>query len=85
MRIDGEWLLFDDGVVRPVIRGEILGGNGLWNLAEFLLDTGADRTAFSVPVLTALRLRTVATQEGIGEWEVWRGQSLLKPKCASVG
>ena len=24
LRIDGEWLLCDDGILRPVIRGEIL-------------------------------------------------------------
>ncbi len=28
MRIDGEWLLFDDGIARPVIRGVILTGDG---------------------------------------------------------
>jgi hypothetical protein len=66
MRINGEWLLFDDGVVRLVIRGEILGADGLWNPAEFLVDTGADRTVFSAPVLTTLSLQPLATQEGIG-------------------
>ena len=66
MRIDGEWLLFDDGVVRPVIRGEILSSDGSWVQAPFLVDTGADRTVFSAPVLEALHLEPVATQEGIG-------------------
>ena len=28
MRIDGEWALFDDGVVRPVILGEIRADDG---------------------------------------------------------
>jgi hypothetical protein len=28
MRIDGEWLLCDDGILRPVIRGEILASDG---------------------------------------------------------
>ena len=54
MRIDGEWLLCDDGIVRPVIRGEILAGDGTWQRAEFLVDTGADRTVFSAAVLAAL-------------------------------
>jgi hypothetical protein len=66
MRINGEWLLFEDGVVRPVIRGEILGGNGLWIAAEFLVDSGADRTVFSASVLGALRLQPITTQEGVG-------------------
>ena len=52
--------------MRPVIRGEILGGDGLWNPAEFLVDRGADRTVVSASVLTALRPQPVATQEGIG-------------------
>src|SRR5262249_24961097 len=44
MRINGEWLLFDDDILRPVIRGEILTEAGAWQHAEFLVDTGADRT-----------------------------------------
>jgi hypothetical protein len=66
MRIDGEWLLFEDSVVRPVIRGEILDGDGLWRAAEFLVDSGADRTVFSASVLRALRLPPITTQEGVG-------------------
>ena len=30
MQINGEWLLCDDGIVRPVIRGAILTNEGLW-------------------------------------------------------
>ncbi len=56
MRIDGEWLLCDDGILRPVIRGEILAGNGTWQRAEFLVDTGADRTVFSAATLAMLGL-----------------------------
>ena len=40
MRLDGEWALFDDGVVRPMIRGEIRADNGAWVKAPFLVDTG---------------------------------------------
>jgi hypothetical protein len=65
MRINGEWLRFEDGVVRPVIRGEILGDNGLWLAAEFWVDTGADRTVFSAPVLESLHLQPAATQESL--------------------
>jgi len=66
MRINGEWLLCDDEIVRPVIRGEILADNGSWQRAEFLVDTGADRTVLSAPILTALGLQPLITQEGIG-------------------
>jgi predicted aspartyl protease len=66
MRIDGEWLLCDDGILRPVIRGEILASDGTWQRAEFLVDTGADRTVFSAPVLMSLRLQPVVTQARLG-------------------
>ena len=65
MRLSGEWSLCDDGVARPVIRGEILGGSGSWIRAEFLVDTGADRTVFSAGVLRLLGLRSVATHERV--------------------
>jgi hypothetical protein len=56
MRINGEWRQCDDGVVRPMIRGEILTGDDTWQPAEFLVDTGADCTVFSAATLTALKL-----------------------------
>ena len=65
MRIDGQWLLCDDGVMRPVISGEILAGHGSWEKSEFLLDTGADRTVLSAATLAKLGLQPVAMQEGI--------------------
>ena len=65
MRINGEWLLFDDGVMRPVIRREILTGGGSWQSAEFLVDTGADRTVFSAATLSKLGLQSIVPQERI--------------------
>lgn len=66
MQINGDWLLFDDGVLRPVIRGEILASNGIWQPAEFLVDTGADRTVFSAPTLSKLRLQPRVSQARLG-------------------
>lgn len=66
MRINGEWFLCDDGTVRPVIRGHILAGTGVWVQAPFLVDTGADRTVFSAPVLAALALPPANTTERLG-------------------
>jgi len=54
MQISGEWLLCDDDVRRPVIRGEVLATGGAWVPAEFLVDTGADRTVFSAGLLALL-------------------------------
>jgi len=59
MRINGQWLLCDDAVMRPVIQGKILTDDGSWQEAEFLVDTAADRTAFSFDILTALALDPV--------------------------
>lgn len=69
MHINGEWLMCDDGIVRPVIRGHILDGHGAWIHAPFLVDTGADRTVLSATVLAALALQpTIATERlgGVG-------------------
>ena len=30
MRFNGEWLQCDDGIIRPVIRAEILTSDGAW-------------------------------------------------------
>jgi hypothetical protein len=57
MRIDGEWLQCDDGIVRPILRCEVLAGDGSWRAAEFLLDTGADRTVLSANLLGAIDIR----------------------------
>ena len=65
MRIDGQWLWCDDGVMRPVISGEVLADNGSWEQSEFLVDTGADRTVFSAVTLAKLGLRPLAMQEDI--------------------
>lgn len=66
MQINGEWLLCDDGIVRPVMRGHILTGHGFWVPAPFLVDTRADRTVFSSPVLTALSLQPALASERLG-------------------
>ncbi len=66
MRFDGEWLLCDDGVVRPVLRCEILAADGSWCAAELLIDTGADRTVLSANVLETLRLEGRVPESRIG-------------------
>lgn len=64
MRIDGTWALFDDGVKRPMIGGEIMAGDGSWIKAPFLVDTGADRTVLSAAILAELGLDPI-TETGI--------------------
>jgi len=66
MRFDGEWLAFDDGIVRPVIRAEILAGDGTWRSVELLVDTGADRTVISANVLESLNLPATEPHGRIG-------------------
>lgn len=65
MRIDGEWLLCDDGVVRPVIRGELLAGDGAWKAVEFLVDIGADRSVLNADILSKLGLPLFEAEEGL--------------------
>jgi predicted aspartyl protease len=60
MRIDGTWALFDDGVRRPMLGGEIRASDGSWIKAPFLVDTGADRTVFSAAILAELGLEPIA-------------------------
>jgi hypothetical protein len=66
MQIRGEWFLSDDGIVRPVIRGEIHRGDGSWVQAPFLVDTAADRTVFGALVLAAPGRTLVPCGERLG-------------------
>ena len=65
MRINGEWLLCDDGIVRPVIRAELLAGDGAWKAVEFLVDIGADRTVLNADMLSKLSLPMLEAAEGL--------------------
>ncbi|MEP7338661.1 MAG: hypothetical protein ABI977_13065 [Acidobacteriota bacterium] len=65
MRINGKWLLCDDDVVRPVIRGELLAGDGSWKAVEFLVDVGADRTVLNADILSKLGLPLLEAAEGL--------------------
>jgi predicted aspartyl protease len=65
MRIDGQWAVFADGFMRPIIRGELRGGDDSWIEVPFLVDTGADRTVISAGVLSKLRLDPLAAQDTV--------------------
>jgi Aspartyl protease len=66
MRLNGRWLLCEDGIVRPVIRGEVLAHDSSWQPVEFLVDTGADRTVFSALTLEGLHLQPSVTRDRLG-------------------
>jgi len=69
MLCPGEWLLYDDGIARPIMRAEILDGNGVWRRIKFLVDTGADRTVISANAAAGLDLQCLQPQdriEGVG-------------------
>lgn len=51
MQITGEWLLCDDGITRPIVRIKVHGSDGQWHADRFLIDSGADRSAFSAELL----------------------------------
>jgi hypothetical protein len=59
MLLAGAWKLCDDGVVRPVFRGEMQAAGGEWVQVLFLADCGADRTVLSANDLQRLGLRPI--------------------------
>jgi hypothetical protein len=54
MVIAGKWLVADDGTTRPAIRAQVMGENGTPRGDNFLIDSGADRSAFSAALLERL-------------------------------
>ena len=54
MEIAGEWWVCDDGVTRPTIQAKVAGTDGVLHSVRLLVDTGADRTAFSAALLAIL-------------------------------
>jgi predicted aspartyl protease len=66
MVINGEWMICADGVSRPLIRGDLQTANGEWESVAFLVDTGADRTVLSAPVLAELGLPRAHAPEQLG-------------------
>jgi hypothetical protein len=66
MRIVGEWLCCDDGITRPVVIAEVFGNDGKSHQERFLIDTGADRTAFSAAHFDKLHFVENAAAPGYG-------------------
>lgn len=58
MVIAGEWQLSDDGVTRPILHARIHKGDGTLIAEDFLIDSGADRTAFRTGLLEQLQILT---------------------------
>ena len=65
MLISGEWYLFPDDILRPVLRGEVLSASGEWISVPVLVDTGADRTVLTAAVLSASTLPVLGAEEAI--------------------
>jgi len=69
MRLNGERLECDNGVVRPVLRAEIQAADGAWRAVELLVDCAADRTVLCAHVVEALKLTgspPIETVVGVG-------------------
>jgi predicted aspartyl protease len=69
MRIDGSWRLGEDRILRPIIVGAVRSVAGEWIPADFLVDSGADRTVLREAVWRKLNLPAVQTDEhllGVG-------------------
>lgn len=64
MRVNGEWLQCEDGIIRPVVSGPVRAADGQMVEVTFLLDAGADRTVFSARFLHRLQpLETAASEQ----------------------
>lgn len=66
MRFVGRWLLFDDGVTRPVMEVSVYGGHGQRQSDLFLIDSGADRTVFNADLLYQLQMPGNPAPSGFG-------------------
>ncbi|MBL8794883.1 MAG: hypothetical protein JNM56_13320 [Planctomycetia bacterium] len=66
MRFNGEWLLCADGLLRPVILGEVHCGDAVWTAVKFQIDTGADRTVFNAATLALLCQEQMQPTEMLG-------------------
>ena len=66
MLLSGTWHVCDDGILRPVMPAEVQARDGSWIKAPFLVDTGADRTVFSLDILRALGLPAVVATDRLG-------------------
>jgi len=83
LQIDGEWLVWDDGIVRPVIRGEIIAANGSWVPVSCLLDTGADRIVFNDASLAALSAYAPSASERLSGLGAQSGLSVRNTRVLS--
>ena len=70
----------EDGVVRPLIDGNLMSGNGFWEAVEFLLDTGADRTVLSAAAVAKLGLSTLEPEEEISGLGGVTGSVMIETK-----
>jgi hypothetical protein len=66
MLLRGQWLLCDDGILRPIFRGEMTAADGFQVPVEFLADSGADRTVLCAAILNRLGLPSVAADRALG-------------------
>lgn len=64
MRIAGEWLLDEDGVIRPILEIHVAAADGTLIKEDFLIDTGADRTVFSAGLTNKLGLQSTHDAHG---------------------
>ncbi len=66
MRIEGEWLRCDDGVVRPTVNVHVHGRDVGRESERFLVDSGADRTVLSADLLYRLNLPNESGTSDLG-------------------
>lgn len=78
MRIAGEWLSCFDGTVRPMLAIDVENSLGLTVAETFLIDSGADASAFSADLLIKLGGATGQATSGVSIAGIGGGQAYVK-------
>lgn len=66
--------------MRPVLYGELFAADGSWQVTEFLLDTGADRTVLKASMLQKLSLPLLEPEDDISGLGGVTGSVLIETK-----
>jgi hypothetical protein len=81
MRIIGEWRKCFDGVVRPMLEIDVVSAAGVTVYEAFLVDSGADATAFSADLLATLGGATAQAAAGVSIAGVGGVQAYVQVKA----
>jgi hypothetical protein len=83
MRIEGEWLLCDDAVVRPTVTVHVQIQDGRRESDRFLVDSGTDRTVVSADLLHRLHVSGRSHALGVGLFGIGGAAAFTDPESTN--